>query len=103
MIQAVFTRKGGGLSAVTVSGHAGYAPAGADIVCAAVTSAVQMAANGITEVLGLSMPIHVGEDKIAFSIPDDSGAQAFLEALYLHLEVLSQDYKKHIKLSVLEV
>ena len=38
----------------TVKGHSGSANAGEDIVCAAVSSAVYMAANTVTEILGLS-------------------------------------------------
>ena len=36
-----------------VTGHAGYAESGSDIVCAGVTTAVQLVANGITECAGI--------------------------------------------------
>ncbi len=50
MICARFFRKNGSLSSVAaISGHAGFADAGEDIVCASVSSAVQLVANGITE------------------------------------------------------
>ena len=45
-----------------VSGHAGYDDYGHDIVCASVTSAVQMTANGLTEVLELQGDVTVDGD-----------------------------------------
>ena len=51
MVTAKFTQKDGKLVAFDVSGHAGFANAGEDIVCAGVSSALQLTANGITEVV----------------------------------------------------
>ena len=51
MIQAKILRRNGRTAGFSVSGHAGYADSGKDIVCAAVSSAVQLTANGITVVL----------------------------------------------------
>ena len=51
MIRVEFTKSGELLTCFSVSGHAGYDDYGHDIVCASVTSAVQLTANGITEVL----------------------------------------------------
>ena len=53
MIRVEFTKSGELLTSFSVSGHAGYDDYGHDIVCASVTSAVQLTANGITEVLKL--------------------------------------------------
>ncbi|MBR5721970.1 MAG: ribosomal-processing cysteine protease Prp, partial [Clostridia bacterium] len=46
MIRIVFVEKDGRLNGFSVSGHAGYAPYGSNIVCSAVTSAVQLTVNG---------------------------------------------------------
>ena len=51
MIVARFFCREGRPRGFTVSGHAGYAEAGSDIVCAAATSAVQLVCNTITDVL----------------------------------------------------
>ncbi|MEG1620967.1 MAG: ribosomal-processing cysteine protease Prp [Oscillospiraceae bacterium] len=88
-----------------VSGHSGYAESGKDIVCSAVTSVVEMTANAITEVLKVDAKVIVGENEISLSLPTNPDARCydFLEALYLHLSLLSQDYGKNIKVIVTEV
>ena len=104
MIRAQFMRQTGSLCGLSLSGHAGYADKGEDIVCAAVTSAVQLTANGITEVLGLSVPVTVAENSLAFSIPPDSHtAVLFMEALLLHLNVLADMYTDCIEIIITEV
>ena len=106
MIFAVFSRKGNRVTEVSVSGHAGYAPKGEDIVCAGVTSALQTVLNGITEVLKVPAQVQVEENKITCTLPEDSdsqAAQAFLNALFLQLNLLAEDYPKTITLKNLEV
>ena len=106
MIFAEFSRKGDRITGVSVSGHAGYAPKGEDIVCASVTSALQTVINGITEVLKVPADVQVEENKITCALPDDPeepAAQAMLEALYLQLTLLREDYPKTITLKNLEV
>jgi uncharacterized protein YsxB (DUF464 family) len=101
MIRAAFCGAGDALSGVRLTGHADYADAGEDIVCAAVTSAVQMTANGITEILKIPLPITVEENLISFTLPKeaDAAARAFLLALRLHLEILSQRYENTITIT----
>ena len=106
MIFAVFSRKGNRITEVSVSGHAGYAPKGEPIVCARVTSALQTVINGITEVLKVPAQVQVEENKITCTLPEDSdsqAAQAFLNALFLQLNLLAEDYPKTITLKNLEV
>ena len=105
MIRAEFFSQAGRLTGFTVSGHAGYADAGEDIVCAAVSSAVQLTANGITEVLGMKARVTAKGDTVSLkmdSLPSEDG-EAFLKALRLHLEVLAEDYPKNVKLTCTEV
>ena len=105
MIRAKFFSKAGHLIGFSVSGHAGYADAGEDIVCAAVSSAVQLTANGITEVLGLQARVRAEGDTVSLRLDDSANgeAEAFLKALQLHLSVLSEDYPKNVKLTCTEV
>ena len=44
-----------------VQGHSGYAEAGADIVCAAITSAVRLVEATVNDVLGLAASVKVRE------------------------------------------
>lgn len=105
MITVHFGRSSQGLVAFSISGHAGYADAGQDIVCASVTSAVQLTANAITEQFGVNAKVTVDENKISLRLPTGAkkGAQLLLEALFEHLTVLSEDYKNTIQIIVSEV
>ena len=95
MIIAKFNRTAAGLLSATVSGHAGYAPAGEDVVCAAVSSAVQLTANALTEVLGTDAGIDVSENSV--SIVRGNGA------LGLGLGLLAEEYPGTIKVTISEV
>lgn len=105
MIRATFIRTQAGLRGFSISGHAGYDLYGRDIACASVTSAVQLTANGITEVLGAPAKIEIEENKIQLELPEGSYREAagFLEALLLHLGILAQDFEGTICVNVSEV
>jgi len=101
VVRAIFTRSAHGLEGFEVTGHADYAPEGEDIVCASVTSAVQLTANGITEILGVPATVSVEENRVSLTLPafPQEGAREFLQALYLHLTLLEQEFPQHITVS----
>ncbi|MBQ8598740.1 MAG: ribosomal-processing cysteine protease Prp [Oscillospiraceae bacterium] len=105
MIRADFTRTGDKLTAFSLRGHAGYDDFGKDIVCASVTSAVQLTANAITEVLKVRADVQVLENEIRLNMPAQCPQEvfSFMEALLLHLEILAEDYEGTIKVKVSEV
>lgn len=105
MIQADFFKTGELLSGFSLSGHAEYDDYGHDIVCASVTSAVQMTANALTEVLKLNADVSVGENviQVKLSKQDAQKGQSFLQALLLHLNILAEDYEGTIKVNLSEV
>jgi len=105
MIKAEFFQKNGGMLGFQVSGHAGFDRRGRDIVCASVSSAVQLTANGITEILKGKAQVSVEDNLVKLLLTDgkDKGADAFLEALKLHLQLLSEDYPGTIHISCVEV
>lgn len=106
MINANFFLKDETLFGFSISGHADFDDFGKDIVCASVTSAVQLCINGITECLHIKSNVEVLKNEINFSLLkscDNQCAITFLKALYLHIDVLSQDYPKNIKISTVEV
>ena len=59
MTTVSFRTEGAASPAFTVQGHSGYAEAGSDIVCAAVTSAVRLAECAVNDVLGLGAAVKV--------------------------------------------
>lgn len=86
------------------SGHAGFADEGQDIVCASVTSALQLTVNGITEVLKQPAKVDVRENEIEFLLSGHTDtAIAFLDAFMLHLRLLAEEYPKNIRITNLEV
>ncbi len=100
MIRAEFFARNQSFCGFSVSGHAGAAPAGSDIVCAAVSSAVYLTANAITEVLKVKAKVQVQQDGfLSLSVPeeDQESCHLFFQALWLHLSQLSQQYPKSLK------
>lgn len=83
----------GQLTGFSLSGHADAAPAGEDIVCAAVSSAAYMTANTLTEILRLPAEISVGEGSMEVSLTGDAAtAQALLSGFRLHIQALQDQY-----------
>lgn len=105
MIHADFVKSDDRLLGFSISGHAGYDDYGYDIVCASVSSAVQMTVNGVTEILKLKADVTVEENliKMMLSKKEAQKAQSFLEAFMLHLNLLAQDYEGTIQVNLSEV
>lgn len=105
MITVVFGKNKNGLLKVVVSGHAGYGTEGTDIVCAAVSSALQLTANAITDILKADAMVTVDGETVELVLSEhfELTAQKFLEALYLHLNILAEEYSDYIDLTVMEV
>ena len=68
MITATFYHRNQRLTGVSVSGHAGYADAGQDVICASVSASVQLTANLLTEIYQLPAEIAVEENCISISV-----------------------------------
>ena len=83
-----------------LSGHSGYAKEGEDIVCSAVSSAVYMVANTITEILKLNPETVVrdGYLKVQMNIEDARKSKVITDGLYLHLGELQNQYPNNLKL-----
>ena len=95
-----------GFCGFSVMDHSGYDEEGEDIVCAAVSSAVQLTANGITEIAGAEAEITADEETARITLktdPENDAAQILLASFALHMEIMSEDYKENIKLCILEV
>jgi uncharacterized protein len=100
-----FTDRENNLSGFRSSGHSDSGSAGNDIVCAAVSSAVYLTANTITEILKVKASIQVKDGLMVFKISpaDVSACAAVLKGLTLHLTALRDQYPKNIVISNTEV
>ena len=68
MTTVTFRSQGSRVIGFDVQGHSGYADAGADIVCAAITSAVRLVETTVNDVLGWAASIKVLESDVAISL-----------------------------------
>lgn len=88
-----------------VKGHSGYDISGLDIVCAAVSSAVELTANGITEIAKAKAEVVVKVNEVRLHLLEltNEPALMMLKSLRLHLELLASDYPDNISLNDMEV
>ena len=95
------------ITGFSVSGHSGYAEAGSDIVCAAVSAVVSMAEATINDVCGAKAKVRVKEEdaRVTLTLPascdEEESVQAVLAGMLITLCSLRDDYPDYIE--VLEV
>ena len=95
------------ITGFSVSGHSGYAEAGSDVICAAITAIVTMAEATINDVCGAKAKVRVKEEdaRVTLTLPascdEEESVQAVLAGMLLTLCSLRDDYPDYIE--VLEV
>ena len=95
------------INGFSVSGHSGYAEAGSDIVCAAISAVVTMAEATINDVCGAKAKVRVKDEqaRITLTLPvscdEEDTVQAVLSGMMLTLISMRDDYPDYIE--VLEV
>ena len=107
MTRCEFFTENDRITGFSVSGHSGYAEAGSDIVCAAISAVVTMAEATINDVCGAKAKVRVRDDqaRITLTLPvscdEEDTVQAVLSGMMLTLISLREDYPDYIE--VLEV
>ncbi len=86
-----------------VEGHAGWAESGKDIVCASVSSAVELVCNTITDFYGIDADVRVDDrGKISLLLPEihepDEHSAKLILSLVSHLEAISDEFPKTIRI-----
>ena len=103
MIRAELYESNGLLNGFRISGHAGYAEKGNDVVCAAVSSAVQLIVNLLNE-FDCEPKVNVGDNIIECrTTASMNTASAMLEQLKLHFEAILEEFPKTINITISEV
>lgn len=98
MIRFKFVRSGKSNIGFECSGHAGYAQAGQDIVCAAVSSAAYLTANTVTDSFKVKSKAEVGDGYMYLELLEESAeAQKLLDGLEAHIRSLAKEYPRSIK------
>ena len=107
MTRCEFFTENDRITGFSISGHSGYADAGQDIVCAAISAVVNMAETTINDVCGAKAKVRVKDEqaRITLTLPtscdEEEAVQAVLSGLMLTLINLREDYPDYIE--VLEV
>ena len=107
MTKCEFFREGERITGFSVSGHSGYAEAGADIVCAAISAVVSMAEATINDVCGGKAKVRVKEAdaRVTLTLPascdEEDTIQAVLAGMMVYFIDLRDQYPDFIE--VLEV
>ncbi|MCC8073170.1 MAG: ribosomal-processing cysteine protease Prp [Clostridiales bacterium] len=98
MIKIEFFDGINGLCGFEASGHALGADSGENVICAFVSSACLMAANTVTEIIGLEADAQAENGYQKLMIMENAvKAQDILNGLKLHLTELEKDYPNNIK------
>ena len=107
MTRCEFFTENDRITGFSISGHSGYAEAGQDIVCAAISAIVTMAETTINDVCGAKAKVRVKDEqaRITLTLPtscdEEDAVQAVLSGMMLTLISLREDYPDYIE--VLEV
>jgi len=106
MTTVLFRMEGDRITGFDSQGHSGYAEAGEDIVCAAITSAIRLVEATVNDVLGLAASVKVSEKdaKISLRLPGglaptaESTCQALLAGLMVYFTELHDEYPENIEI-----
>ena len=107
MTRCEFFTENDRITGFSISGHSGYAEAGQDIVCAAISAVVTMAEATINDVCGAKAKVRVKDEqaRITLTLPvscdEEETVQAVLAGMMITLAGLRDDYPDYIE--VLEV
>ena len=105
MTTVTFHMEGDRLTGFDSQGHSGYAEEGADIVCAAVTSAIRLVEATVNDVLGLAATVKVRESDASISLhlpgslgqTAESTCQALLTGMMVYFTQLHDEYPENVE------
>ena len=111
MTKAVFTVKEGRIVRIEVNGHTGYATAGEDVVCAAISAVLQGAVLGVMEVAKARVEYQTDERKgqMRFALADGQGeavshdAEIILRSALVATKDIAEGYSQFVKVEVKEL
>ena len=93
MTTVTFLTEGKRIIGFDAKGHSGYAAEGEDIVCSAVSSAVQLVCNTVTDFFNADADAAVGENRIELRLnSSDDPSEKLLEAFRDHMEYIQAKY-----------
>lgn len=111
MINVLVIKNNQNILTIEATGHSGYAEAGADIVCSAVSVLTESLINGLVEVVEINPSYSIDEEipHLSVSLPKDltekkmKDAQILMKSTYLGLKQVADGYGKFIKIKEKQV
>ncbi len=92
------------LSSFLATGHAGWAESGADVVCAAVSTVLQAAWLGLSEVARVDIDASKENGRMTLAWPersrDDAAVRAIVATAALSVERIAAQYPDHVRVIV---
>ena len=84
---------------ITIDGHAGYAEAGKDIVCAGVTALTQTLIKSLSDLTSAEIQYDImpGRADIYFKDLSEAG-KLLVDSFFLGICLIADDFPEHIKL-----
>ena len=87
------------LDGITIDGHAGYAEAGKDIVCAGVTALTENLIGSIESLTEDTIQYNISPGRVDMYYKDLSGAGKLLvDSFFLGICGIAQDFPEHVKI-----
>lgn len=85
---------------IKVSGHAGYAPRGEDIICAGVSALTQAAVMGLERHLKRDIAVRQSNDALTVKLVEqpDELTDAILETMLIGLWEIAKLYPKNVRI-----
>jgi len=99
MIKIFLWQEAGRIVGVSISGHAGYAEAGSDIVCAAVSGACELL-SAMMDAAKVPYQSYVKEETASLAIfAKAEGAKALYEGFAAYAKSLQRRYPEYIRVT----
>lgn len=97
----------GVIKGFSISGHAGYAYSGEDIVCSAISILTTTTVNSVEKFTSDLFSVEVDEEsgRMDFSFTDEPSSESklLLESMVLGLRMISTEYTDFIRINIKEV
>ena len=95
MVKVNIKSNNGDVTYIKVSGHAGYAKRGKDLVCAGVSAIMYGLLNALD---GKPCKCTLEEDIIVEVLKHDQDVQRYLELAITQLETIAESYSQNVKI-----
>lgn len=99
MVKVTFFTGGGSLTGFDMRGHACAGSFGNDTVCAAASSAAYMAANTLTDIVGVPCRVTVSDGAMKLTVPSArvQECSTVLRGFELHMRGLAKQFPENIR------